>query len=375
MLCLNFKEQTYMKISIYLKKFIRRFMRYIKMRKFTLFILFGLMLIQKNAAQDSHFTQFYAAPLTLNPALTGAFEGRYRVGTVYRDQWRQVLDNPMRTFAAGGDLRLKSPFRKIKNDAFGLGLIFTNDRIGLINFNTSQIAVSLAYHKALDSDGTQFLSIGFQGGLTQRSVSYDALNFQDEFDGFSGFNFGTGEDLPPNNFAYGDYSVGLNYTAKFGRNSTLFAGAAMHHFNQPQVAFGPDIADGSEILFTKVSLQVAANMPLSRNSKVSFLPRVLIARQGLQLQMNAGANFRTAFPNGTTALHLGGWARPVRNNDSMGLDAVVAMMGIELNNVLIGLSYDINTRALAARQRQGAFEFSLVYLGNYDNEDILCPKF
>ena len=29
--------------------------------------------------QDRLFSQFYASPLTLNPALTGAFEGRYRV--------------------------------------------------------------------------------------------------------------------------------------------------------------------------------------------------------------------------------------------------------------------------------------------------------
>jgi hypothetical protein len=56
-------------------------------------------------AQDKHFTQFYAAPLALNPALTGALDGKYRVSTIYRDQWRKVLDEPIKTFAVGADLR------------------------------------------------------------------------------------------------------------------------------------------------------------------------------------------------------------------------------------------------------------------------------
>jgi len=45
-------------------------------------------------AQDPHFSQFYAAPLYLNPALAGTSAGNYRVGVNYRDQWRGALDNP-----------------------------------------------------------------------------------------------------------------------------------------------------------------------------------------------------------------------------------------------------------------------------------------
>ena len=35
-----------------------------------------LFLLPKAQAQDKHFTQFYASPLTLNPALSRAREGR-----------------------------------------------------------------------------------------------------------------------------------------------------------------------------------------------------------------------------------------------------------------------------------------------------------
>jgi len=77
----------------------------------------------------------------------------------------------------------------------------------------------------------------------------------------------------------------------------------------------------------------------------------------------------------TSAVHFGSWARPVKADDGMRLDAVVALLGFEINNVLFGLSYDLNLHALGANQRQGALEFSVAYLGNYENENILCPKF
>ena len=48
-------------------------------------------------AQDVHFSQFYAAPLLVNPAQTGNFSGTARVGANYRDQWGSITV-PYRTF-------------------------------------------------------------------------------------------------------------------------------------------------------------------------------------------------------------------------------------------------------------------------------------
>lgn len=340
-----------------------------------LLLLFALFSLSTARAQDQQFTQFYAAPLTLNPALTGAFEGKYRVGTVYRDQWRKVLDAPVRTFALAADLRFDAGKKKVKEDAVGIGLLFSNDKAGIVDFSTTQIAVSAAFHKSLGVNNKQYLSLGLQGGLTQRNVSYASLTFHDQFDGVTGYTFGTGENLPENNFSFTDLNLGLNYTAQMGRSARLYAGAAFHHAGKPRTAFFEDAIAGAK-LYPRYSAQVAANLPLSRDGRISLLPRFLVASQGPHLQVNTGANFRMAMGQyGGTALHLGGWARPVRNSDGMALDALVALAGIEFNNVLIGLSYDLNLKALGANQRQGAFEISVAYLGNYDNEEILCPKF
>lgn len=328
-------------------------------------------------AQDQQFTQFYASPLTLNPALTGAFEGKYRVATVYRDQWRAVLDEPIQSYAVAGDFRFSPRKRRVVEDAIGLGILFSNDRVGIIDFNTTQIALSLAYHKSLGANNDQFLSAGFQAGVTQRNLNYESLTFNDQFDGFSGFNASTQEELPSNNFAYVDMNVGINYSARISRKSNIYAGLAYHHFSTPLVAFDKTESASGDLLYSRLSVQLAANMPIGgRQSRVSFMPRVLVANQGPHFQTNAGANFRTLLgEQGTTAFHIGTWVRPVKNIDGMSLDAAVLLVGFELNNVLLGLSYDLNLKALSFNQRQGAFEISIAYLGNYANEGVFCPKF
>ncbi|HAD14181.1 MAG TPA: hypothetical protein DCF33_17285 [Saprospirales bacterium] len=344
--------------------------------------LFGIMLVclSQTNAQDKHFTQFYASPLTLNPALTGAMDGSYRVGAIYRDQWRKVLDNPIKTFSMAADLRFEANRKKNSEDAFGLGIMFFNDKVSVIDFSTTQIAVSLAYHKALGINNDKFLTLGIQGGLTQRNVNYETLNFHDEFNGTTGYSLTSSELLPGNNFAFPDLNVGLNYTSRFAEEGRFFAGASIHHILQPKVSFYEDptnitVQPGGK-LYPKMNVQLAASIPFDRSNRTSMQPRLLAAMQGPHMEINAGTNFRFALGQyGSSALHFGTWARPVRNDGGFGFDAVVALFGLEINSMLFGLSYDLNTRALQANQRQGALEISISYMGNYDNEKVLCPKF
>ncbi len=345
---------------------------------YTFSTLFFLVFLTKNvSAQDKHLTQFYAAPLTLNPALTGVFEGKYRVSAIYRDQWRRVLDHPIKTFAIGGDFRFKAPgSKKVKKDAIGLGLLLFNDKVSVVDFSTTQIAVSGAYHMAMDYDNRQFLSLGIQGGLGQRNINYASLNFHDEFDGINGYTLATLENLPENNFSYGDFNVGMNYTAKIGENGGIYAGMAMHHILEPHISFYGDTSNNfGQKLYKKLSAQLSATIPIRHGFSIS--PRFLIAAQGPHLEMNTGANLRFAMGEyGGNVLQFGSWVRPVRNEGGIGVDAVILLAGIEVGQVICGISYDLNIRALStARSRQGAFEISLTYLGEYENEEILCPKF
>ena len=337
------------------------------------------------AAQDQHFTQFYASPLTLNPALAGTFDGGYRIAGLYRDQGRSLLDEPYRTVAAAIDLRFKvSSHKKVKKDAFGAGVLFYNDRASSVNFYTNQIAVAGAYHKALSNEGNQFLSLGAQAGIAQRNVNYDNITFNDQFNGSDGYTDPTGEIFPENNFSFGDFAIGLNYTYAPERRPGIFAGIAMHHILEPQVSFYANEAVESRRndnrLLQKISAHVSFQIPLGESVELS--PRALAYKQGPHLALNAGSNIRFLLDSSKGyALHLGGWARPVGNtgeggNQSVAMDAAVVLAGIEYNNFLIGFSYDLQLKSLNSTGRRGsAFEISLAFIGNYDNEVILCPKF
>lgn len=353
------------------------------MKKLLTAFLVGFSFIA--VAQDTHFTQFYAAPLTLNPALTGVFDGKYRFSLIYRDQWRRVLDSPYQTFAAGLDLRFPiSISGRRQQDAAAVGLLFYNDRVPSIDFSTNQIAISGAFHKSLNKDNSQFLSGGLQLGIAQRNIGYENLTFQDQFDGTSGYTDPTSENLPGNNFTYADYSVGINYSYAPARGVALFVGAGLYHIFEPQISFfysrddrvdPPDFL-GSNRLFRKYTAQVSLRLPIAE--RIDLLPRAIAAFQGPHAEINAGTNIRFGLGEfSKSALHIGSWVRPVTTeNDTFTLDAVVLMAGFELNNFLLGFSYDATLNDLATnRQGQGAFEISIAYLGDYENEAILCPKF
>ncbi len=58
-------------------------------------------------AQDVHFSQYYTFAQALNPALTGNFDGSYRVALIYRNQWSSFLNkNAFVTPGAAIDLPL-----------------------------------------------------------------------------------------------------------------------------------------------------------------------------------------------------------------------------------------------------------------------------
>ncbi|MFN0318608.1 MAG: PorP/SprF family type IX secretion system membrane protein [Burkholderiales bacterium] len=335
-------------------------------------------------AQDQHFTQFYASPLTLNPALSGAFDGKYRLAIIYRDQWRNVLDEPYITMGGALDTRFKlNKRRRQSKDAFGGGVQFFSDRVPSVDFSTNQIMVSGAFHKALNRNADQFLSLGVQLGISQRNVNYERLDFGDQFNGTNGYTDPTGEVLPENNFSYGDISVGLHYSSAPRKKVGVFVGGAIHHLTEPQVSFFIDRNDRDGTVFSgnnKLHRKYTAHfgMQISVGARVQVLPRAMAYMQGEHLAANAGTNLRLLVNDVSgTAVHVGGWVRPVRYEDeSFNLDAIVALVGLEFNNFLLGFSYDANLNALGTNgRRQGAFEISLAFLGQYEDETVLCPKF
>lgn len=334
-------------------------------------------------AQDYHFSQFFATPTYLNPALTGLFSGRYRVSLANRSQWAQTLETPFSTSAFSADFHyFINPRKRRYKDAFGVGVLFASDRVTEINYSVNQIHISGAFHKSLDPNNNQSLSLGFQLGVVQRNVSYDQLTFEDAFDGTSVFVQGASlEELPANNYAFGDYNLGLNYAYAPDGGTSVFVGLALHHFNEPEQSFFAEDTQGEEVevsslLNQKLSGYLNFGIPLTRG--ITLSPRVQAFTQGPHQVVNAGSNLRFLL-NDTqgTALHLGAYVRGVGNADNFGLDSTVGLVGFEISRFLVGLSYDIGLNPLTTmRRHQGAFELNIAYLGySDDDEAVPCPRF
>ncbi len=349
-------------------------------RKLVVFFLF-LGLTTSLISQDQHFTQFYASPISLNPALTGALEGKYRFSVIYRDQWKNVLQNPYITYSGAIDFRFRlNQYKKKFDDSFGVGVIFSSDKVPFIGYSNNQIFLSGGFHKSLSDQNNQFLSIGAQVGLAQRNINYGNINFGDQFNGDNGYTNGTDEILPENNFAHSDFNVGINYAYSPAGKLGVFIGASMHHILEPQISFFYDKERPEKFpedrLATKYIAHLSLQVPMG--TSVQMLPRVMMYSQGPHLAINAGTNFRFLVDDiKGVAIHLGTWARPVKDElDNFFVDAIVGMVGLELNNFLIGLSYDANLDDInRSRRGQGAFEISIAYLGQYEDESVLCPKF
>ncbi|HNA97235.1 MAG TPA: type IX secretion system membrane protein PorP/SprF, partial [Chitinophagaceae bacterium] len=60
------------------------------MKKIVFTLLTCVALVSVSNAQDPNFSQFFASPLTLNPALTGKFDGTFRVAGNFRNQWPTI---------------------------------------------------------------------------------------------------------------------------------------------------------------------------------------------------------------------------------------------------------------------------------------------
>ncbi len=350
------------------------------MKQFRTLLVFGCMLgsLMNLAAQDPRFSQFYAGPQHLNPAMTGTFAGQLRVNLNYRDQWASVLgNNPFRTAAVGIDYRK----RVFRGDYFAFGGSVLADRAGVSNFQQTSATLGLSYSKQLSGNryrtSDQFLVVGAQAGVGQQSFDYGKLWFSRQFDnGTEQINTSlpSGEILNQKSDIYPDIHAGLLWYALFDDDKSVYAGAAMHHINAPIVTF---TGQSGQNTFQRYTINAGGQIPF--NNQVSLLPATLFMIQGPSLEATYGANLRYANRDWKEiALRFGIWNRIVRRTPSgVSMDALILSSIFELGQTQLGLSYDINTSSFsAATNRRGAFEVSLIYINpERIKYKTRCPKF
>ena len=172
------------------------------MKKNTFLFLISFLFFCATQAQDPAFSQFFASPLTLNPALTGKFNGTVRVAGNYRDQW-PAINNAFITSTISVDMpifRNKLP----DNNTWGVGIMGMTDRTANGILTSNYIALSTAYHLALDEDGYHQLGVGFQGSFASKMLDGTKLHFEDQLDQQGGWTI-------PSQDAISTHQVNVNY--------------------------------------------------------------------------------------------------------------------------------------------------------------------
>lgn len=304
-------------------------------------------------AQDVHFTQFNASPLIVNPAFTGNFSGRMRASAVYRDQWRSVTV-PFKTIAVSVDAPIVSDLTI--DDYLAAGIQLYNDRAGDANLSNLSALASVAYHKFLGASANKALSVGFQGGYTQKSFDLTRVYFSDEFDGGQFQPGTTGSTLNPKT-DYFVFNAGISWAHAVGENFSYVLGAGANNLNQPRETF--DRQEKSDVgLAMRYNGQVGAIAYVGE--KFSLRPAFLYQQQANATEMIAGNEFHLIvgdpeFRAFTTAVFLGGWYRFD--------DAAMVTAGLEFKGFRLGLAYDYTVSSLKNNARStGGFELALTWI-------------
>lgn len=345
--------------------------------RFVFISIFALLFVNL-PAQDVNFSQSYVSGAYLNPALSGMFNGFVRVSSLYREQGRGGIDSPFKTYAIASDIRYKfNIFNKFSDDILGIGLYFLNDRVELYDFNTNSIQLSIAFHKSLGFRMKQYLGVGFQAGILQKNINFENLTFEDMFNKVDAYSFPTSEPVPSNNFAVGDISLGLYYTITPSKNLTASAGFAYNHFAQPELSFyrTEENFENSSKLYPKYTFHANFDTKFSAFSRIQ--PRLKIVKQGPFEDYMVGVNYKfSSFDKDYLSVHLGVNLHGIKDLDGYSVGPIVPIVGMQVKNFMIGFSYDVVMTHIAnSTKNMNTFELTLSYLGEIEDEGLVCPQF
>ncbi len=163
------------------------------MRKYLQHIILAALLMVTSilSAQDLHFSQYFNAPLLVNPANTGFNpDYDYRIGGNFRNQWAGVINNPYKTMSLWGDVQLFN--NRFENGWVGLGGNLYRDEAGSGSLTSTQGYVSAAYHQLLGY--SSLLSFGANIGFVNKRIDINKLSFDNQWNGkFFDVNAGSGE--------------------------------------------------------------------------------------------------------------------------------------------------------------------------------------
>jgi type IX secretion system PorP/SprF family membrane protein len=337
---------------------------------YVLTLIIGMAFSKQAMTQDIHFSQFFEAPLLRNPALAGIFTGDFRVQTIFHDQWNSFT-NAYRTGSLNGEYKIPIG---TSNDYLTAGLQIVYDKAGTAALSTTELLPALNYSKSLSDEKAMYLSVGFMGGLVEKTIDLSKVTTNSQYNG-TAYDpaLPDGEPFLTPSIHYLDGSLGISFNTSFGKDqlNTLFAGFSYQHLNRPKNSFYKNPAIELDPKYV-----LSGGMKLTINDYTYFTLQADISRQGSAREAIGGALYSMKLgddsENSPYILDLGAFLR--------WKDAIIPVLKLESHSLAVSISYDVNVSELkTASQGQGGFELSLSYTGLMDQVGnkykTLSPKF
>lgn len=320
-------------------------------------------------SQDIHFSQFYEAPLLRNPAFAGIFTGDYRIQTIFHDQWNSFTD-AYRTGSLSGEYKIPVG----NSDLFTAGLQIVYDKSGTAALTTTELLPAVSYHKSLSNDRIMFLSVGFMGGLVEKSIDRSKITTNSQYNG-TAYDpaIPDGEPLLTPDIKYLDGNLGISFNTAFGQDqaNTLLLGASLYHLNRPKNSFykNPSIELDPKYVFSGA-------FKLTVNDFASFTFQADHSIQGSAIETIGGVMYSYKLGDESVdpeyTFNIGGFLR--------WNDALIPVLKLDMHSLSAALSYDVNVSQLkTVSQSRGGFELTISFSGLLDRENrngaIPNPRF
>jgi len=319
------------------------------------------------SAQDPQFSQYYQAPLYLNPGFTG-ITPQQRLVVNHRIQWPS-LPQAFATYAVSYDIfvdQLRS----------GFGFLFTTDKMGSAGWRTTTFNAMYSYkvkltEKIVFSPGLSF-GYGSNGLDRSKLIMEDGLRYRGD-----GSQTADSELNKLGRHSYFDFTSGfLLYSQK------IWLGGSFTHMNRPNLSVLNEVSR----LPMKVAVHGGVKIDLTggdQRVRANYLtPSFIYRTQGPTFaQLDLGVNYHI------DPISVGLWYRgkPFKQSvvNSIEQDALILFMGLYFKNLTVGYSYDFTISELQTASG-GAHEVSIVYEFNAKPSNksvkkkyklIPCPTF
>jgi len=303
--------------------------------------------------QDPIFSQFYSAPLQLNPAFSGNTYAP-RIALNYRNQW-PGLGSPYVTYAASYE-QLFEPLNS------GIGVMIQSDDAGNGIYATTNAAVAYSYRLKINNGF--FAKFGTEIGATQVNLDWDKIFFGDQIDRITGPGGQNGtpiilsDEIRPENLSRTYLDIGAGFLFY---NPHFYAGVSAKHLNTPDegfIRFNENLESGLPVRWSvHGGAQISLREKNRLQSAIFVAPNVTYIQQGDFGQITGGAYM------GFGKIFAGGSYRHAFSNP----DAAIVTVGVQQGIYKIGYSIDLTVSDLATQGTGGTHELSVII--NFENSE------